>query len=238
MDKLLYIGWMILASYCSLLVADNELIIDNMSGANFSLTVTQVGAENIIKCYNTSSCYVDGDDIVIDLYQKNPNGNTSTIDIWHIEGDDNTVRWGQGVSLDDSSDTTFNTTDSTEAGGHYARIDIHGNNNNVIGYQKNNTNVYGHVFNSLIWSDNNDIWIEQKGNGRKTLNLTTYSDSNDVSIKQSGGGAWHTATITLDGTQPTTLTLNQTASTAQTYSLSQNCQTTGGCTISVNQGGG
>ena len=46
----------------------------------------------------------------------------------------------------------------------------------------------------------------------------------------------HTATITLDGTYGTDLTLTQTGSTAQTYTLTQTCHTVGGCTVNVTQG--
>ena len=57
----------------------------------------------------------------------------------------------------------------------------------------------------------------------------------DVFINQRDNGA-HTATITLTGTQPTDLDLLQRGGTTQSYTLSQNCQTVGGCSISVTQG--
>ena len=49
------------------------------------------------------------------------------------------------------------------------------------------------------------------------------------------GYATHTANITLNGSFPTTLSLEQKGGTAQSYSLSQNCQTSGGCSVSVVQ---
>ena len=86
-----------------------------------------------------------------------------------------------------------------------------------------------------IYADSNDVFARQAQNGNKTLNLTIRNDSNDVFINQRDNGA-HTATITLTGTQPTDLDLLQRGGTTQSYTLSQNCQTVGGCSISVTQG--
>ena len=71
-------------------------------------------------------------------------------------------------------------------------------------------------------------------NGNKTLNLTIYNDWNEVDVVQKKNGA-HSATITLRGLYPTDLFLTQTGNTTQTYNLSQNCVTAGGCSVSVTQ---
>ena len=42
--------------------------------------------------------------------------------------------------------------------------------------------------------------------------------------------------MTLTGSSPTTLSLTQQGTIAQTYSLTQNCITMGGCSVSVTQG--
>ena len=55
----------------------------------------------------------------------------------------------------------------------------------------------------------------------------------DIIQKKNGA---HSATITLQGTQPTDLFLTQTGDTTQTYNLTQNCVTSGGCSVSVTQG--
>ena len=60
------------------------------------------------------------------------------------------------------------------------------------------------------------------------------SDGNDVYVNQRDNGA-HSATVNLLGSQPTDLTLIQKGNTTQSYTLSQNCLTVGGCTISVTQ---
>ena len=122
---------------------------------------------------------------------------------FHVWGDNNIVKFGQGYSLNDTSNwsPTWN-------------------------YDNMSGNIY---------ADANDVFARQAQNGNKTLNLTIRNDSNDVFINQRDNGA-HTATITLTGTQPTDLDLLQRGGTTQSYTLSQNCQTVGGCSISVTQG--
>ena len=86
-----------------------------------------------------------------------------------------------------------------------------------------------------IYADSNDVFARQAQNGNKTLTLTIRNDSNDVYINQRDNGA-HTATIELTGAYATDLDLLQRGNTTQSYSLTQNCQTVGGCSVSVTQG--
>ena len=146
------------------------------------------------------------------------------------------MRWGQGVALNNINDTTFNTGDGTEHGGHKAVLDYHGDNNVIAGYQTNgNTNTPGsHTANIWIYADNNDVWWKQINDGNKTVNFKSYQNGSQISGVQKGNGA-HNATINLYGTQPTTLNLTQNSSTAQTYNLTQTCQTSGGCSITITQ---
>ena len=85
-----------------------------------------------------------------------------------------------------------------------------------------------------IYADDNEVFARQAQNGNKTLTLTIRNDGNDVYINQRDNGA-HTATITLTGSFPTDLSLTQKGNTAQSYSLTQNCLTSGGCNVSVTQ---
>lgn len=218
----------------SFVKADNSIIIDQTGGNYFNLNIEQVGADNTIKMYDSSS-YIYGNNFNISLAQYNDSGTTNTIDLWHLAGNSNTVRWAQGYAWDSSTSTTYSY-DGQEGGGHYARIDIHGDNNNLQGYQTNQTSTSGHTFNSLIFSDYNNIWIRQQHDGAKTINLTTYTDYNDITLLQKGSGANHTASITLDGSYPTTLDLLQQGTTTQSYSLQQSCLNSAGCSISVIQG--
>lgn len=218
----------------SFVKADNEIAIDQTGGNYFNLNIEQIGSDNVIKMYDTGS-YINGNNFDIKLIQYNDSGTNNVIDLWHLAGNSNTVRWAQGYAWDNSTSTSYST-DGTEGGGHYARIDIHGDNNHVQGFQTNQGSTSGHVFTSLIFSDYNDVWIRQHSDGSKTVNLTTYNDYNDVVILQKGNGANHTASVTLNGSYPTSLNLIQQGTTSQSYSLSQSCLNVAGCSISVTQG--
>lgn len=234
-DKpLLFIGWLILLSYCSLAFADNEITIDQTGGDNFNLTVNQVGANNVIKMYDAYS-YVYGANMTLTLIQENDTSTNNVIELWHLDGINNTIRWAQGTAWDNATSTTYGD-DGNEGAGHYARLDIHGDYNHLQGHQTNQGSTSGHTFTSLIFSDYNDIWIRQQGDGAKTISLQTNNDYNDISILQKGAWAQHTASISLSGTDPTTLDLRQQGTTTQSYSLTQSCVTVGGCSVSVVQG--
>ena len=61
------------------------------------------------------------------------------------------------------------------------------------------------------------------------------TDCGEQEIMQKGD-VNHTATIDLAGSYHTDMTLTQQGNTTQSYSLTQNCQTSGGCTVGVTQG--
>lgn len=231
--SLLWIGWLILASWCSLAFADNEITIDQTGGDNLNLTISQAGSNNVIKMYDAYS-YANGADMTLTLVQQNETTTNNVIEIWHLDGNGNTIRWAQGTAWDNATSTTYGD-DGNEGGGHYARLDIHGDNNHLQGHQTNQGSTLGHTFRSIIYSNNNDIWVRQEGNGAKNINLTTWVDGNDISVLQKGDWAQHTASISLSGSEPTTLNLLQQGTTTQSYSLSQNCVTVGGCSVSVTQ---
>ena len=214
---------------------DNVINVPNISGNDITIKIEQVGINNTIQCYNTSSCYTDLPDGELNLVQYNDSGTENKIEIWHLDGQDNIVRWGQGVAWSNATSDSYSY-DGTEGGGHYSRLDVHGDYNHLQGHQTNQVSTSGHTFTSLILSDNNDVWVRQQHDGGKTINLTTYADGNDITLRQKGSWAQHTATITLDGTYATTLNLLQQGTTTQSYSLSQTCYTVGGCSVSVTQG--
>ena len=230
----------VLLSLSSLSRADNLIEIEQGSyyghtGDNFNLDITQKGSDNKIQCYQDNSCWTTGDNVSLHLEQVNTSGVDNIIELWHVEGDDNEIRWGQGTALSSSTDTTFNY-DGTEGGGHYARFDIHGDGNSIAGSQTNQGSTTGHYYAQLIFSDNNAVWVKQMGNGRKTINLYTTSNGNQVSMEQSGNNAEHNANIQLTGSYPTTLNMIQQGTTTQNYTLQQSCITVGGCSVSVTQG--
>ena len=163
-------------------------------------------------------------------------GNCNKSDIqMHIYGDSNSVRWGQGLWLSGATDTTF-ANDGDEGGGHTLNLDIHGSNNSLSGYQRNgNANLYSsHTATVYFYSDNNSFYVVQETDGTKTATLKTTNDGNTGSLNQSGSGA-HNASVTLTGSYPTTFNLTQQSNSAQSYSLTQNCQTSAGCSVNVTQ---
>lgn len=154
---------------------------------------------------------------------------------FHIQGDSNTVKYGQGVHMASSTDTAF-LYDTDEGGNHTASLDIHGDNNTLTGYQRNGSiNAYsGHTATLYLYGDNQTLHAVQEADGAKTLNYTSNVDGTVGNIRQANHGA-HTATVVLNGNYPTNITLLQNSSTAQSYSLTQNCLTSSGCSISVTQ---
>lgn len=214
--------------------ADNEITIDQTGGDDINLNISQIGGNNIIKMYDAYS-YLNGADMTLKFVQQNDTTTNNVIDLWHLDGTNNTIRWGQGVYWSSSTSETWSH-DGQEGGGHYARIDIHGDYNHLQGEQRNQGSTSGHTFTSLIFSDYNDIWVRQHYDGAKTISLQTNNDYNDITIHQKGEGAQHTASINLSGTDPTTLNLIQQGTTTQSYSLTQNCLTVGGCSVTVTQG--
>jgi hypothetical protein len=191
---------------------DNHIHVEQVqTGDNFDLTIDQFGFDIRQKCSYATCNETD--------FQ------------FHIWGDDNEVVFGQGYENNNSLTPNWNY-DGNEPGGNFVRLDIHGDDNKFKGSQKQDSSSISHSITANIYADNNDVYVKQMQNGNKTLTLNIYNDWNEVDIIQRKNGA-HTA---LTGTNPTDLFLTQTGNTAQTYSLSQNCVTAGGCSVSITQG--
>ena len=128
--------------------------------------------------------------------------------------------------------------DGQEAGNHNQKLYLQGDNNDIYMSQRNgspNQAYSAHSIDLKIYSDYNDVGIFQGHDGSKTLDLTINNDYNDVDIRQQGYNSGHSATITLDGNYPTTLFLNQNNGYSNSsYSLNQFCNTSGGCSLTVN----
>ena len=155
---------------------------------------------------------------------------------FHIAyGDNNKVWWAQGYTISSRTDTSWQK-DTYEGGGHKVTIDVHGDRNEVVGQQRNcsNNNCDGHTAQIYIYGDDNSVFGKQKADSSKTFNLRINNDDNTVDYLQDGNAS-HVANIILGGTYGTDLDLVQHAGTAQSYTLTQSCQTVGGCTISVTQ---
>ena len=223
-------------------IGHDNLIRFSFNHNNNTINLLQLGNKNYIGYTDAwGSGYSWGGDLDglrnnIDVRQKCSISSCNDNDFqFHVWGDDNTVKFGQGYSLNDTSNwsPTWDY-DGNEPGGNFVRLDIHGDDNKFIGSQKMDTSSISHSMTVNIYADDNDVFARQAQNGDKTLTLTINNDDNDVFINQRDNGD-HTATITLTGTNPTDLYLLQKGNTNQSYTLSQNCLTVGGCSISVTQ---
>ena len=225
---------------------NNNIFFSIGDGDNIIFDLLQTGNNNEMGWVNDSPSWgsgaswggdVDYDDQYLRLWQHCSETTCNKNDIqFHVSyGTDNTVWWGQGYFFDNRNDTSW-TLDTYDKGGHKATLDIHGSNNSLKGFQRNCDlgTCDGHVANIYYYSDGNDGFFEQVNDGAKTLNVTTFVDGNIMDVEQFGHGE-HTATIGLYGNYATDIDLIQKGNSDQTYSLIQNCQTVGGCTVNITQ---
>ena len=208
--------------------ADNEIFVDQ-TGDNFATIVEQIGTNNNV------TVNADGttQQLLIVQYNDTTVDNDVTV---NTTGDDNDFKLCQGCAFDDPESYTNLDYwyDNLEGGGHSIDLTVTGNRNGISAQQTNQGSTNGHSYELNLIGDDNEVTTIQQHDGGKTIDLTIYNDENDVFIRQKGSGATHTATVELDGTYGTNLTLKQFNSTAS-YSLTQNCVTVGGCSISVTQ---
>ena len=185
---------------------DNEIFIDQ-TGSSFAILGVQ---------------YHDNNNITIDA-----------------TGDNNGIKLCQGCAFDYPESYTNHDywTDGWESGGNTIDLFITGSGNGISAQQTNqgNTGNNGHSYALNMNGDDNEVTTIQQHDGAKDIDLTIYNDENDVFIRQKGSGANHDATVELDGTYGTDLTLKQFGSLTQSYSLTQNCLNPAGCSISVIQ---
>lgn len=213
-------------------LADNLITIEQ-TGDNLNLEIQQYGADNKIKMLDQYS-YINASSLDLLIVQYNTEGNDNTIVFDEISGIGNEFKLGQGVAFDNT--TIGWNYDSAEGGGHYMEIDLYGNDNYVEWHQTNQTGATdGHDFNLHVAGSDN--WIDgiQQGSGAKEANITLYNSDNTLTFRQKGTNANHLSNITLDGIYGTTATITQNSTTNQTYNLSVDCYTVGGCSVSVLQ---
>ena len=154
--------------------------------------------------------------------------------ILNVRGTDNNIKMGQGYQIDSGGNFVY---DNDEDGGHYMNGLIVGNDNVLTMSQKSSNNSSGHDAAVVIRGDDNVVKVNQEHNGSKDVSLTINNDDNEVDIHQKKNHS-HSANITLGGNYGTDLSLtqgNNNTSQAQSYSLNQNCQTSGGCSVTVTQ---
>lgn len=229
---------LILVFFTGQVFADDNIISLEQSGDNLELEIVQIGFNNKIRMLDTASYINNAPNLDIHIEQRNAReGHLNEVVFDEMSGSGNSLRIGQGVSLDDAYDTTFYY-DNWEAGGHYFEIDLYGNNNSIVGYQQNNNGNDGHEINIHIAGSSNDLWYVQKNDGTKTINLDVYNSNNEIAIIQRGNNDTHSATIELDGNYGTDFYLLQDGlnpNGGRTYTIEQFCNNPAGCSVSVTQ---
>ena len=196
---------------------DNHVHVEQVGGNtdNLSLTISQLGYGNSIEfsfAHNNN---------VFNLSQSG-NGNTiSWVPYW---GSGKT--WGGDVDGTDNTETVLQY-DGAEYGRH-----IWGDNNTVDVYQSGD-----HIHYIDIHADGVEHESWQEGTGSHYSHTYFYGSTDDsiTSLLQKGSGS-HNAQIRIQGSEHTTLNLLQQGNTNQSYTLTQNCYTVGGCTVNVSQG--
>lgn len=225
---------------CNILMADDNLISLEQSGDDFALGVEQIGYKNEILMLDGNS-FISAASLDMYLVQvnTNPNALPNKIRFNEITGSGNQMKLGQGIDWQDiTSNTNLNWNyDNLEGGGHEMDITMYGDYNQLAVQQTNQTtSIDGHDFDLHLAGDYNEVKIKQQSDGAKNVDLTVYNHYNDVFIRQKGNGAQHNANVTLDGLYGTDLILKQFGTTTQTYTLSVDCLTVGGCAVNVQQG--
>lgn len=195
---------------------DNHIHVEQVgSGDNFSLNVSQIGYGNEI---NFSFDHANN----TFAFEQNGGGNYIG---W-------VSYWGSGKAWGGDVDGSGNNESVTQWNGATYGRHIWGNNNDVDVYQ---SGTHTHWLDIHASNVEHEAWQEGTGSHYSHVyyyGSTSYSDTN---VTQKGSGN-HNASITLTGAYSTTLNLLQQGSTNQSYSLTQNCQTVGGCSVSVSQG--
>jgi len=211
---------------------DNEITI-LQEGDNFELDITQVGYDNIIKQW-TSSEGIDGVDNTVIIKQARDRGNgtePNVLEIRRVWGDRNVLKLGQGYQVGTGGNFSI---DNSEYGNTFAHLNITGDDNTILMTQRTNSSSSGHEYWLHLEGDDNDIYTVQREGGSQYINLDIYTDGNDVDLIQKMNGD-HYMSVILRGTEPTDVDITQASHQNKSYSVTNYCYTTSGCTINVTQ---
>ena len=222
---------------------NNNAVNLSMAHDDNTIDFNQVGNNNTISWvsyWGSGKIWggdIDGTNNTLKFEQYNTTGSDSNKIGFHMPGNNNDLHVCQGATFSSSTDTSCSgTTPNSEYGGHTINLDVHANGNNVKIGQETGTGNADHYAQIYYYNgDNNDTFITQKGNANKDLRMDIRTDGGEQEVMQKGDGA-HTAVVNLYGSYHTDLSLTQQGNTAQSYSITQTCQTSGGCGISLTQG--
>ena len=227
------------------ITTNGNAIYVTQSGDRVDIDITQYDNDNLVAgtgstANNITDATITGDDNTVSITQGNNAGSFSddNVTLLDINGTNNSVTVRQGDNVDDvgghSSSTNivgnYNTLGILQendggvgSNGHYMEIDVAGNSNTMYMDQKDDGDKM--LFLDVNGSSN-DVDIIQQGTGEHFLDVTAGSNQT-IDINQDGSGS-HAATIDMSG-YSSTLDLDQTGSTDQTYSLTQICTNANGC---------
>ena len=197
----------------------NEIQIEQI-GDNNNITIRQgvtVGGKNRIELYS------NGDSNTLNLNQGyTPNGTVTNNDsnnhyqYWHITGSSNQVTTQQSGS----SSSQF--MEGTISGS-----------NNIIDLRQTTSGNKVLFFNAN--GSSNTVTATQSGTGNHYLDINLTGNGHTVNSLQDGLGN-HAATINFTNSGgASSLNLNQSGSTSQTYSIDQSCTNPAGCTTTISQ---
>ena len=234
------------------ITTNGNAIYVTQSGDRADIDITQYDNDNLVAgtsstANNITDATITGDDNTVSITQGNNAGSFSddNVTLLDVNGTNNSITVRQGDNVDD-------------VGGHRSSTNVVGNYNTLGILQENDGGVgsNGHYMEIDVAGNSNVMYMDQKDDGDKMLFLDVNGSSNDVDILQQGtgehflditagsnqtidvnqdGSGSHAATIDMSG-YSSTLDLDQTGSTDQTYSLTQICTNANGCgTTTINQ---
>ena len=226
----------------------NEIYIDQV-GSNNITTITQTGNYNKITGTANQTATIAGDSNNTTIRQNSGTGK-NLIDLNVTGTGSNTLNLNQGYLTD-------GTLSGNQLGNNYQKIDVQGNNNSLTTQQNRDVGTVGNYMEHTVIGNYNSITSTQSGDNKLLFNSIS-GNYNTVNTTQSGTGAQHYIDLTLTGAG-NSATVNQSGNTqnkativinnlggpaginltqtgGQTYNITTNCVTLGGCgTTTVNQ---
>jgi hypothetical protein len=194
----------------------NEIHIEQI-GDNNTFTIRQgvtLGAKNRIELYS------NGDTNTYNLNQSYTTGGTAVGDSGNHYLNLNVIGSNNIITKQQTGTTNF--TETT----------VNGNTNNLTNIQQGNSPK---ILFQNINGNTNTVTTNQKDTGQHYLDINLTGNGHNVNAVQEGAGN-HAATIQFTNSGgASSLNLNQSGSTNQTYSIQQSCTNPAGCSTTVTQ---
>ena len=195
----------------------NEIQIEQI-GDNNNITIRQgitLGGKNRIELYSNgnSNTYNLNQGYITNGTVSANDGNNHYLYL-NVTGSNNTITKQQ------TGTTNFNETT------------VSGNTNNLTNIQQGNSPKI--LFQNIV-GNSNTVTTNQKDTGQHYLDISLTGTGHNVNATQEGTGS-HAATIQFTNSGgASSLNLNQSGSTNQTYSIQQSCVNAAGCSTTVTQ---